>query len=239
VIEFREGGLAKHSMGGHQDVTTAQRETALFVEPPRPGGLVYRGRTEAQVRGTSYLVARSGLRFPTLTGAQHAALVDTLQHLAAARHPIGESQPRSASRLLTFLRLTRRAVRAAGRAQPIQSPDHISLGRSMPRGGVVRALHAELLVAPDARSARTAGVRIGVGTRGMARPRSGGRSVLGTASFRAGEDVFPLAEIVPWVQGTATFPPPAIDRDGLCGLPAFPLPAIEEDRDAAQPWNRR
>ena len=55
---------------------------------------------------------------------------------------------------------------------------------------------------------------------------------MGTASFRAGEDVFPLAEIVPWVQGTATFPPPAIDRDGLCGLPAFPLPAIEEDRDA-------
>jgi hypothetical protein len=35
--------------------------------------------------GESHLVARSGLRFATLTGAQHAALADTLQHLAAAQ----------------------------------------------------------------------------------------------------------------------------------------------------------
>jgi hypothetical protein len=33
--------------------------------------------------GEAHLVARSGLRFPTLTGAQHAALADTLRHLAA------------------------------------------------------------------------------------------------------------------------------------------------------------
>jgi hypothetical protein len=31
----------------------------------------------------SHLVARSGFRFPTLTGVQHAALADSLQHLAA------------------------------------------------------------------------------------------------------------------------------------------------------------
>jgi hypothetical protein len=34
--------------------------------------------------GESPLVARSGLRFTTLTGAQRAALGDALQHLAAA-----------------------------------------------------------------------------------------------------------------------------------------------------------
>jgi hypothetical protein len=32
--------------------------------------------------GEAHLVARSGLRFPALTGAQHAALADSLQHLA-------------------------------------------------------------------------------------------------------------------------------------------------------------
>ena len=37
--------------------------------------------------GDSHLVARSGLRFTTLTVAQHAALADTLQHLAATRQP--------------------------------------------------------------------------------------------------------------------------------------------------------
>jgi len=34
--------------------------------------------------GESHLLARSGLRFTTLTGAQHAALADSLQRLAAA-----------------------------------------------------------------------------------------------------------------------------------------------------------
>jgi hypothetical protein len=34
--------------------------------------------------GESHLVVRSGLRFPTLTVGQHAALTDTLQYLATA-----------------------------------------------------------------------------------------------------------------------------------------------------------
>jgi hypothetical protein len=38
--------------------------------------------------GESHLVARSGLRFTTLTVGQHAALAETLQHLAAALQPI-------------------------------------------------------------------------------------------------------------------------------------------------------
>ena len=33
--------------------------------------------------GKSHLVARSGLRFTTLTGAQHAALTNSLKHLVA------------------------------------------------------------------------------------------------------------------------------------------------------------
>ena len=49
--------------------------------------------------------------------------------------------------------------------------------------------------------------------------------------MRAGKYVFALAEVVPWVRGAAAFPPPAVDRDGLRGLPALPLPPIEEDRD--------
>jgi hypothetical protein len=46
--------------------------------------------------GESHLVARSGLRFTRLTGAQHAALAETLQHLATARQPIVDSHRRSA-----------------------------------------------------------------------------------------------------------------------------------------------
>ena len=45
--------------------------------------------------GESRLVARSGLRFTTLTVAQGAALADTLQHLAALPS-IVHSQRRSA-----------------------------------------------------------------------------------------------------------------------------------------------
>jgi hypothetical protein len=33
-------------------------------------------------------VVHSGLRFTTLTGPQHAALADTLRHLASALQPI-------------------------------------------------------------------------------------------------------------------------------------------------------
>jgi len=38
--------------------------------------------------GESYLVARSGLRFTALTGAQRATLAECLQHLAAALQPV-------------------------------------------------------------------------------------------------------------------------------------------------------
>jgi hypothetical protein len=38
--------------------------------------------------GGSHLVARSGLRFTTLTAEQHAILTDSLQHLVAALQPI-------------------------------------------------------------------------------------------------------------------------------------------------------
>ena len=51
---------------------------------------------QRKLGGASYLVARSGLRFTTLTGAQHTALADTLQHLAATRQPGVDSQRRSA-----------------------------------------------------------------------------------------------------------------------------------------------
>ena len=49
-----------------------------------------------KVGSASHLVSRSGLRFTTLTGAQHTALADTLQDLTAARHPIVDDQPLSA-----------------------------------------------------------------------------------------------------------------------------------------------
>ena len=46
--------------------------------------------------GESHLVVRSGLRFTTLTGGQHAALAETLEHFATAPQPIVDSQQRSA-----------------------------------------------------------------------------------------------------------------------------------------------
>ena len=51
---------------------------------------------QRKLGGTSHLVVRRGLRFTTLTGAQHAALVDSLQRLAATRHPGVDTQRRSA-----------------------------------------------------------------------------------------------------------------------------------------------
>ena len=42
--------------------------------------------------GDSHLVARSGLRFTALTQAQHAAIADSLRHLATARKPDGHRQ---------------------------------------------------------------------------------------------------------------------------------------------------
>ncbi len=53
------------------------------------------GRTRT-IGGPSHLVARSGLRFHTLTGEQHAVLADTLRDLAAAPHPLVDRQQRSA-----------------------------------------------------------------------------------------------------------------------------------------------
>ena len=38
--------------------------------------------------GDSHLVARSGLRFPTLAAGQHAALADTLHYFATVLQPI-------------------------------------------------------------------------------------------------------------------------------------------------------
>jgi len=46
--------------------------------------------------GESHLVVRSGLRFTTLTGGQHAALAETLEHFATAPQPIVDSHQRSA-----------------------------------------------------------------------------------------------------------------------------------------------
>jgi hypothetical protein len=61
-----------------------------FGAPSLPAEVVWctvvgRKRTRG---GESHLVARSGLRFATLTVAQQAALADTLQHVAAALQPI-------------------------------------------------------------------------------------------------------------------------------------------------------
>jgi len=50
---------------------------------------------QRKLGGESHLVSRSGLRFTRLTGAEHTALADTLQHLAA-RPSILDSQRRSA-----------------------------------------------------------------------------------------------------------------------------------------------
>lgn len=47
--------------------------------------VIGRQRTPA---GESHLVSRSGLRFSTLTEAQHAALAESLQRLAEAPQPV-------------------------------------------------------------------------------------------------------------------------------------------------------
>ena len=47
--------------------------------------VIGRQRTRA---GESHLVARSGLRFTLLTGAQHTTLAECLRHLAAAPQPV-------------------------------------------------------------------------------------------------------------------------------------------------------
>ena len=74
----------------HLDLFRLGAACALDLPPPGgalslPAQVIWYtviGR-KRKLGGESHLVARSGLRFTTLTGAQHAALADTLQHLAA------------------------------------------------------------------------------------------------------------------------------------------------------------
>jgi len=75
----------------HLDLFRFDASCALDLPPPfgalsLPAEVVWCtvvGR-KRKLGGESHLVARSGLRFTTLTGAQHVALAQTLQYLAAA-----------------------------------------------------------------------------------------------------------------------------------------------------------
>jgi hypothetical protein len=87
----------------HLDLVRLGAPCALDLPPPF-GALSLRaevvwcaviGRTH-RLGGASHLVARTGLRFTRLTGTQHTALADTLQHLATLRQSIVDSQRRSA-----------------------------------------------------------------------------------------------------------------------------------------------
>jgi len=79
----------------HLDLVRLGAACALDLPPPvgalsLPAQVVWCtviGR-KRKLGGEWHLVARSGLRFATLNGAQHDALADTLQHLAAALEPI-------------------------------------------------------------------------------------------------------------------------------------------------------
>jgi hypothetical protein len=79
----------------HLDLFRLGATCALDLPPPvgalsLPAQVVWCtvvGR-KRKLGGASHLVARSGLRFTTLTVGQRAALADTLQHLAAALQPI-------------------------------------------------------------------------------------------------------------------------------------------------------
>jgi len=107
VRGLREVRLLDLSLTGaqieHLDLFRLGASCALDLPPPcgalsLPVQVVWctvigRKRT---LGGKSHLVTRSGLRFTMLTGAQHTALVDTLQHFATAFHPIVDSQRRSA-----------------------------------------------------------------------------------------------------------------------------------------------
>jgi PilZ domain len=99
VQGMREVRLLDLSLTGAQieylDLFRLGAPCALALPPPfgalsLPAQVVWctvigRQRTPG---GESHLLARSGLRFTTLTVGQHAALADTLQHLAAALQPI-------------------------------------------------------------------------------------------------------------------------------------------------------
>jgi hypothetical protein len=87
----------------HLDLFRLSASCALDFPPPfrvlsLPAQVVWCtviGR-QRKLGGTSHLVVRSGLRFTKLTGAQHTALTDTLQHFATALQPIVDSHRRSA-----------------------------------------------------------------------------------------------------------------------------------------------
>jgi hypothetical protein len=93
VRGLREVRLLDLSLTGaqieHLDLLRPSAPCALDLPPPSgvlslPAQVVWCaviGR-KRKLGGASHLVARSGLRFPALTGAQHAALADSLQHLA-------------------------------------------------------------------------------------------------------------------------------------------------------------
>ena len=74
----------------HLDLVRLGAPCALDLPPPfgalsLPAEVVWCTVIGRQHRlgGASHLVARSGLRFTRLTGAQHTTLADTLRHLAA------------------------------------------------------------------------------------------------------------------------------------------------------------
>jgi hypothetical protein len=107
VRGMREVRLLDLSLTGaqieHLDLFRLGASCALDLPPPfgalsLPVEVVWCtvvGR-KRKLGGESHLVARSGLRFTTLAGAQHAALADSLQHLATALQPIVDSHRRSA-----------------------------------------------------------------------------------------------------------------------------------------------
>ena len=107
VEGLREVRLLDLSLRGaqieHLDLFRPSASCALDFPPPfgaltLPAQVVWCtviGR-QRKLGGTSHLVARSGLRFTRLTGAQHTALADCLRHLTATRHPGVDSQRRSA-----------------------------------------------------------------------------------------------------------------------------------------------
>ena len=99
VRGMREVHLLDLSLTGaqieHLDLFRFGASCALDLPPPfgalsLPAEVVWCtvvGR-KRKLGGDSHLVARSGLRFTTLTVGQHAALAQTLQDLAAAFQPI-------------------------------------------------------------------------------------------------------------------------------------------------------
>jgi hypothetical protein len=107
VPGLREVRLLDLSLTGaqieHLDLVRPGASCALDLPPPfaalpLPAQVVWctvigRKRT---LGGESHLLSHTGLQFTRLTGAQHTALAETLQHLAAAPPSVIESFRRSA-----------------------------------------------------------------------------------------------------------------------------------------------